>query len=135
MPEELQTQQDLTENLLSRLRDPREDVREAAAEALEVSTRDEDWRPDDPMLDEGIDILMNLLGEGNLHLVRSALAVIIAIADAGHEEDLITRGIIGRLDRMGDHRDPGIREMVREALWVLTPDVEDVVTRKPQDEY
>jgi len=31
--------------------------------------------------------------------------------------------------------DPQIRKNVREALWLLVPEVEEVVTSKPQDEY
>jgi len=135
MAEELQAQKEVTEDLLSRLADPREGVREAAAEALAVSTEDDDWRPDDLMLDEGIEILIDLLREKKTHIVRSALAVIIAIATTGHEEDLLSREVINRLEQVKNHKDPEIREMVREALWLLTPDVEDVVTSKPQDEY
>ena len=135
MTEELEAQRELTEDLLARLADPREGVRETAAEALAVSTRDEDWRPDDLILGEGIEIITDLLGERNTHIVRAALATIIAIATAGEEESLIDRGVIARLDRIQDHKDPVIREMVREALWLLTPEVEDVVTSKPQDEY
>jgi len=135
MTEELEAQRELMKDLLTRLVDPREGVRETAAEALAVSTRDEDWRPDDLILGEGIEIITDLLGERNTHIVRAALATIIAIATAGEEESLIDRGVIARLDRIQDHKDPVIREMVREALWLLTPEVEDVVTSKPQDEY
>ena len=135
MSDELQAQRDLTKDLLARLVDPREKVRETAAEALAVSTGDEDWRPDDLILGEGIDILTGLLKERNTHIVRAALAIITTIASAGEEESLIDRGVIARLDRMQDHKDPGIREMVREALWLLTPEVEEAVTSKPQDEY
>lgn len=135
MSEELEEQRELTADLLSRLVDPRENVRETAAEALAVSTEDEDWRPDDLILGEGIEIISELLRERNTHIVRSALAIIIAIATAGEEETLVAHGVISRLDPMQDHRDPGIRERVREALWLLTPEVEDVVTSKPQDEY
>jgi hypothetical protein len=135
MSEELEAQRTLTKDLLARLVDPREGVRETAAEALAVSTEDEDWRPDDLILGDGIDILTDLFGERNLHIVRAALATIIAIATAGEEESLIDRGVIARLDRMQDHKDPGIRKLVREALWLLTPEVEEAVTSKPQDEY
>jgi hypothetical protein len=135
MSDELEAQRELTEDLLARLADPREAVRETAAEALAVSTEDEDWRPDDLILGEGIEIITGLLGERNMHILRSALAIIIAIATAGEEEALISQGVIARLDRMQEHRDPGIREKVREALWLLTPEVEEVVTSKPQDEY
>jgi hypothetical protein len=110
-------------------------VRETAAEALAVSTEDEDWRPDDLILGEGIEIITGLLGERNMHILRSALAIIIAIAHAGEEEALVGQGVIARLDRIQEHRDPGIREKVHEALWLLAPEVEEAVTSKPQDEY
>jgi hypothetical protein len=135
MSEELEALRELTKDLLARLVDPREKVRETAAEALAVSTEDEDWRPDDLILGDGIDIITDLLAEKNTHIVRSALAIIIAIATAGEEESLIDRGVIARLDTMQDHEDPGIREKVREALWLLTPEVEEVVTSKPKDDY
>ena len=135
MSEELEEQREITGDLLARLVDPREAVRETAAEALAVSTEDEDWRPDDLILGEGIEIITGLLGERNMHIVRSALAIIIAIANAGEEEALVSQGVIARLDRIQEHRDPGIREKVREALWLLSPEVEEAVTSKPQDEY
>jgi hypothetical protein len=135
MSEELEAQRELTKDLLSRLVDPREKVRETAAEALAVATEDEDWRPDDLILGDGIDIITGLLRERNTHIVRSALAIIIAIASAGEEESLIDRGVIARLDRIQNHKDPGIQEMVHEALWLLVPEVEEAVTSKPQDEY
>jgi len=135
MSEELEAQRELTKDLLTRLVDPREDVRETAAEALAVSTEDEDWRPDDLILGEGIEIITDLLGDRNIHIVRSAIVIIIAIATAGEEEALVSHGVIARLDRMQDHKNPGIREMVSKALWLLTPEVEEVVTSKPQDEY
>ena len=135
MSEELDSQSELTQDLLTRLVHPKQDVREAAAEALAVSTEDEDWRPDDLILGEGIDIITDLLGDRNIHIVRSAIAIIIAIANAGEEEALVAQGVISRLDRIQEHRDPGIREKVREALWLLSPEVEEAVTSKPQDEY
>jgi hypothetical protein len=135
MSEELESQRTLTKDLLARLADPREGVRETAAEALAVSTEDEDWRPDDLILGDGIDILSGLLGEKNTHIVRAALTTITAIATAGEEETLIDRGVIAILDRMQGHKDPVIRKLVAEALWLLVPEVEEVVTSKPQDEY
>ena len=135
MSEELEAQRELTEDLLARLVDPRQDVRETAAEALAVSTEDEDWRPDDLILGEGIEIISELLRERNIHIVRSALAIIIAIATAGEVETLVAHGVIARLDAIQNHRDPGIRGQVREALWLLAPEVEEAVTTKPQDEY
>jgi hypothetical protein len=134
MPEELQEQLELTEDLLSRLADRREGVREAAAEALAVSTEDEDWRPDDLILCDGIGRIIDLLGERNPHIVRSALTIITAIASAGHEEDLLSHGVIDGLEEIRNHRDPAIREIAREALWLLTPDVEDRVAPEPLEE-
>jgi hypothetical protein len=130
MSEELQAQQDLTKDLLSRLGNPKVAVRETAAEALAVAAGDEDWRPDDLILCGGIGTLVDLLGERNAHIVRSALSVILAIANAGHEEDLLSHGVIDGLERLQNHRDPSIRKSAREALWLLTPDVEDVVTHR-----
>jgi len=135
MTEELQEQQDLVEDLLGRLADPGEKVRETAAEALAVSTGDEDWRPDDLILGDGIDIIAGLLGDRNVHTVGAALTILTAIASVCEEEALVERGVIAVLEPMRDHRDPGVREKVRELLWLLSPEVEDVVTSKPQDEY
>jgi hypothetical protein len=134
MSEELQEQQDLTEDLLSRLVDPRQGVRETAAEALAVATEDEDWRPDDLILCDGLTIIIGLLGERNPHIVRSALTILTAIASAGHEEDLLGHGVIDSLEKIRDHRDPAVREMAREVLWLLTPDVEDRVSPEPLEE-
>lgn len=134
MPEELETQHDLTEDLLSRLADPRPSVRETAAEALAVSTEDEDWRPDDLILRDGLGIIIGLLGDRNPHIVRSVLVIIRAIASTGHEEELLSHGVIDSLEQIRNHRDPALREMVREALWLLTPDVEDEGTRTPLEE-
>ena len=131
MTEELQEQQDLTEDLLSRLADPREGVRETAVEALAVATEDEDWRPDDLVLCDGIGKIVDLLAERNPHIVRSALTILTAIASAGHEEDLLSHGVIDALEEIEDHRDPAVRELVREALWLLTPDVEERMTPEP----
>ncbi|HVP24398.1 MAG TPA: hypothetical protein VMS81_00265 [Methanomicrobiales archaeon] len=130
MPEELQEQEDLTRDLLARLADPRETVRESAAEALAVAAGDEDWRPDDLILCDGIGTVIGLLGDRNRHIVQSALAVIGAIASAGHEEELLSHGVIDRLEAIQSHRDPAIRRLAREMLWSLTPDVEDLVTRQ-----
>ena len=134
MPDELEMQQDLTGDLLARLADPAEDVRETAAEALAVAAGDEDWRPDDLILCDGIGKILDLLGERNAHIVRSALAVILAIAGAGHEEDLLGHGAIDRLEPLRNHRDKAVRGMAREALWLLTPDVEDVLAVSPPEE-
>ena len=134
MPEELEKQEELTGDLLARLADRREGVRETAAEALATAAEDEDWRPDDLILCDGIGKIVDLLGERNPHIVRSALEIILAIAGAGHEEDLLSHGVIDRLEQVQNHKDPAIRGTVSEALWLLTPDVEDVVTQKPQDE-
>jgi hypothetical protein len=134
MPEELQEQQELTENLLARLADRREGVRETAAEALAVASGDEDWRPDDLILCDGIGKIVGLLGERNPHIVRSAIVILTAIASAGHEEELLSHGVIDGLEEIRDHRDPAIRRMAREALWLLTPDVEERMTPEPLEE-
>ena len=135
MAEDLQIETDLTRDLLSRLNDPNMHVRESAAEALALNTEDEDWRPRDMISQGGIEILKERLLEKNLHIVSSVLEIIIATAANGGDEDLISAGVIAILDAMQDHHDPGIRKQVREALWLLEPEVEDVVTSKPQDEY
>jgi len=135
MGEDLKIRQELTKDLLCRLIDPEQSVRESAVEALAVGTEDENWRPNELIRQGGIDILTGLLHDKNPHIVRSALDVIIAIAAAGQEEALITAGVIAWLDRMQDDKDPLIREKVQEALWLLVPEVEEAVTSKPQDEY
>lgn len=135
MGEDLRIRQELTKDLLCRLIDPEQNVRESAVEALAVSTEDENWRPNELIRQGGIDILAGLLHDKNLHIVGSALDIIIAIAAAGEEESLISGGVIARLDLMQDHRDPLIREKVQEALWLIVPEVEEAVTSKPQDEY
>jgi hypothetical protein len=134
MPDELEMEEDLTEDLLERLADPREGVRETAAEALAVAAGDEDWRPDDLILCDGIGKIVDLLGERNPHIVRSALEIILALAGAGHEEDLLSHGVIDGLEGVRNHKDPAIRGMVSRALWLLTPDVEDMLTGNALDE-
>jgi hypothetical protein len=135
MAEDLQIEKDLTRDLLTRLAHQDGHVREAAAEALALNTEDEDWRPQELIRQGGIEILKERLLEKNLHTVCSVLDVIIATAANEGEEELISAGMIAMLDTMREHRDPEIRERVREALWLLEPEVEDVVTAKPQDEY
>ncbi len=135
MTEELQINEDITADLLDRLRSGNRNERETAIEALAVSTEDEDWRPGELIRQEGIETICGLLGDKNLHIVVSALNIIIATAAAGEEEALISAGIIARLDRIQDHKDPLVSKKVREALWLLTPEVEEVITSKPQDEY
>jgi hypothetical protein len=135
MAEDLQIKQDITKDLLDRMRSPSRVVREGAVEALAVSTRDEDWRPNVLIAQGGIDIIAALLHEKNTHIVVSALNIIIATAAAGGGEALITGGVIDHLDQIQDHKDPLVQQRVREALWLLVPGVEDVVTSKPQDEY
>jgi HEAT repeat protein len=135
MAEDIQIERDLIRDLLTRLKDPNGHVREAAAEALAMNTEDEDWRPEELIRQGGIDTLKDLLMDKNLHIVSSVLDIIIATAANGGEEELISAGIIAMIDSLQDHRDPEIRKRVREALWLLQPEVEDVVTSKPQDEY
>ena len=89
------------------------------------------------LMENGVpqETICGLLGDESLHIVVSALDIIIATAAAGEEEVLITEGIIAKLDRIQDHKDPLVRKKVQEALWLLAPEVEEVVTSKPQDEY
>jgi hypothetical protein len=135
MAEELQMEKDLVEDLLARLAGKGKKGREAAIEALAVSTEDDDWRPDELIKQGGIEIIRDLLGEKNTHVVLSALEIIIAIAASGHEEALVSDGVIAVLDTMQDSRNPAIREKVREALEILQPEVDEVVMSKPQDDY
>jgi len=135
MADDLQIQKDITRNLLDRITSPSVKVREGAVEALAVSTGDEDWRPNELIRQGGIEIIASLLHDKNTHIVVSALDIIIATAAAGEEEALITGGVIALLDQVQEHKDPLVREKVREALWLLEPEVEEVVTSKPQDEY
>jgi hypothetical protein len=135
MAEDLQIEQDITRDLLDRIISPVQAEREGAIESLAISSEDEDWRPNELIRQGGIDIVIALLQEKNTHIVVSALEVIIAIAAAGEEEVLITGGVIDRLDQIQDHKDPVIRKKVQEALWLLVPEVEDVVTAKIQDDY
>jgi hypothetical protein len=135
MTEDLQIKKDITRDLLDRMISPLQSVREGAVEALAVSTGDEDWSPDELIEQGGIEIITGLLHEKNTHIVESALDIILASAAAGKEEDLITGGVIDHLDRIQDHKDPLVQKKVREALWLLMPEVEDVVTSKPQDNY
>ncbi|HTY52997.1 MAG TPA: HEAT repeat domain-containing protein [Methanomicrobiales archaeon] len=134
MVEELQEQEDLTRDILSRLTDPREGVRENAAEALAIAAGDEDWRPDDLVLCDGVGTIIDLLSDGNTHVVRSALTVITALASAGHEEDLLSHGAIDALEQAQRHGDRGVREKAREALWALMPDVEERIAPEPIEE-
>ena len=135
MADDLPINRELVHDLLCRLTDPKESVREGAIEALAVSAEDEDWRPQELIRQGGIDIIAGLLQEKNIHIVGSAIDILIAIASAGDEEALIEGEVIARLDTIQDHKDPSIQKKVREALWLLEPEVEETVTSKPQDEY
>jgi len=135
MPEDLPIKQDITRDLLDRITSPSREVREGAVEALAVSTGDEDWRPNELIRQGGIDIIAALLHEKNTHIVVAALDIIIATAAAGEEEALLEGGVIDVLDQIQDHKNPLIQKKVQEALWLLVPKVEDVVTSKPQDDY
>jgi hypothetical protein len=134
MVENLRIEQDLIEDLLVRLSKGKKG-REAAIEALAVSTQDDDWRPDELIAQGGIKIVRDLLMEKNLHIVISALDIIIAIAASGQEEALIGEGVIACLDTLQDNKNPAIREKVREALALLQPEVDEAVTSKPDDDY
>lgn len=133
--EDLKIKRELTEDLLNRLVHPEEDVRETAVEALAVSTEDEDWRAHELIRQGGIAVIADLLDDPNPHIRGAALDIITAIAATGNEEAVIENGIIARLDPMLDTDDPVIRKKVVKALWLLVPEVEDVVMMKPQDEY
>ena len=73
--------------------------------------------------------------EKNAYSVVSAINIIIATASAGEGEALLEGGVIDVLDQIQDHKNPVIRKKVQEALWLLVPKVEEVVTSKPQDDY
>ncbi|MDO8873632.1 MAG: hypothetical protein Q7V05_13030 [Methanoregula sp.] len=135
MTEDLPIQEELIQDLLARLSGKGKQGRETAIEALAISTEDDDWRPDELIRQGGIEIIRNLLGEKNPHIVLSALEIIIAIAASGHEEELISDGVIACLDTLQDSRNPAIQNKVREALSLLQPEVEEVITSKPQDDY
>jgi hypothetical protein len=135
MAEELPIRRKIVKDLICRITDPDERVREVAIEALAVSTWDEDWRPDELIRDGGIEPVLDLLGDDNRHIVESALDVIIATTAAGGQESLISAGAIARLDAIRDSEAAEIREKTQNALWMLEPEVEDVVTSKPHDEY
>ncbi len=126
MAEDSQIHKELMQDLLARLSAKEKQGREAAIEALAVSTEDDDWRPNELIRQGGVEIIRNLLGEKNPHIVLSALEIIIAIAASGEEEALISDGVIACLDPMQDNKNPAIREKVREALSLLQPEVEDV---------
>ena len=135
MAEDLPITQDIIKDVLDRITSPSRVVREGAAEALAMITEDEGWRPSELIRQGGIDSIAALLHEKNTHIVVSALDIIIAIAAAGEGEALITGGMIDRLDQIQDHKDPLVQKKVQEALWLLVPEVEEVVTSKPQDDY
>ena len=132
---ELTIKRALVADLLRRAMDPDEEVREAAIEALAITTEDEGWRPNELVRQNGVAIVTDLLGEENPHIVASALEVLMATAAAGEDEAVLSGGVIACLDAMRDHDDPAVRKKVREALWILEPEVEEAVVTKPQDEY
>ena len=135
MAEDLPITRELMQDLICRLEDPDEEVRETAVEALAVMAWDEDWRPDELIRQGGIEALAELLIDENSHTVLSALDILIAITAYGRGECLVTAGVIASLDHIQEHEDPRIREKVRDMLWLLEPQVEDVVMAKPQDDY
>ena len=135
MAEELQLQKELMEDLLARLSGKGKKGKEAAIEALAVSTEDDDWRPDELIRQGGVEIIRDLLKEKNPHIVHSALEIIIATAAAGEEEALISDGVIACLDTLQDTKNPAIRKKIEEALKLLQPEVTEVTTSKPQDDY
>ncbi len=133
--EDLKIRRELIEDLLGRLVHQEEEVREAAVEALAMSTGDEDWRANELIRQGGIEVVIDLLDDPNLHIRGAALDIIIAIASTGDGESLIGKGVIARLDPMLDTDDSVIMDKVVKALWLLVPEVEDVVMSKSQDEY
>ncbi len=134
MTEELQIQKELMEDLLGRLSGKGKKGKEAAIEALAVSTEDDDWRPDELIRQGGVEIIRDLLLEKNPHIVLSALEIIVAIAAAGHEETLVSDGVVACLDGMQDTRNPAIREKVKEALELLQSEPEEMQAHDPQDD-
>jgi HEAT repeat protein len=135
MAEDLRNTREIMRDMVCRLSDPDESVRDAALETLVESTWDEDWSPHELIKQDGIASLIDLLSDENPRIVESALDVLIAVASAGEEEALIQEELIARLDEIADTGDPAIQEKVRRALWLVTPEVEDVVMSKPEDEY
>jgi hypothetical protein len=135
MTDDLLINRQLIKELLGRITDPDENVRHEATEALALIASDADWRPAELIEDNGIVTILDLLDEENVHILASALDIIIATADAGGEEDLISAGAIAALDELQDHEDTGVRGKVKQALWMLEPQVEDTVISKPQDDY
>jgi hypothetical protein len=134
MTEALQTEKELIGDLLCRLSAKGKKGREAAIEALAVSTEDEDWRPDELIRQGGIEIIRDLLGEKNTHIVLSALEIVIATAASGHEEDLRSNGVVAVLDTLQESRNAAIREKVREALDFLQPEMEELKVPVPDDD-
>ena len=135
MVEDLPINRKLIHDLVCRLEDPDEEVRQTAVEALAIMAWDDGWRPDELIRQGGIEALAELIADGNTPTLLPALDLIIAIGASGRGEDLITSGIIADLGRIREHDDPRVREKVRDALWLLEPLVEEVVAAKPQDEY
>ena len=135
MAEDLQIRKDITKDLLDRITSPRKKVREGAVEALAVGTGDPDWRPNELIRQGGIEIIAALFHDKSTHIVVSAIDIIIAIAAAGEEEALIEAGVIALLDQIQEHKDPLVQKKVQEALWLLEPEVEEVVTSKPDEDY
>lgn len=135
MAKDLQIYHDIMKDLLERMKSPSPKVREGAVEALAISTGDSDWRPDELIRQDGIDVIAALLHDKKPHIVVAALDIILAIAAAGEEEALISSGVIDHLDRIQDHKDRVIQKKVQEALWLLVPEVEEVVTSKPDEDY
>jgi len=135
MAETPREEKDVIKDLLDRLSAKGRKGREAAIEALAISTEDDDWMPDELIDQGGIRIVTSLLREKNPHIIYSALTVIIAIASTGETEPLIEGGVIACLDSLQDDKNRIIRQKVHEALALLQPDVGEAVVTKPQDEY
>jgi len=135
MVAELKIKRELMTDLLRRTMHSDEEVREGAVEALAVMTEADDWRPNELIRQGGVALMVGLLGDKNPHIVASAIDVLIATAAAGDEEAVLSGGGIDCLHQMRDTDDPEVRKKVREALWLLEPEVEETVAAKPQDNY
>jgi hypothetical protein len=90
---------------------------------------------DEEVREGAVALMVGLLGDKNPHIVASAIEVLIATAAAGDEEAVLSGGGIDCLHQMRDSDDPEVRKKVREALWLLEPEVEETVVMKPQDNY
>jgi len=80
MVENLRIEQDIIEDLLLRLSEKGRKGKEAAIEALAVSTEYDGWRPDELIQQGGITVLKDMLQEKNPHSVFSALPARLSLS-------------------------------------------------------